>query len=142
MQVVVPVQFALRPRCAASGRVPLGGNGGDPARDAAITYRELHGRVCRMANVLKELGVGLALEDFGQGSSLDEVREMPQTTVKLVPTFAAMAAGNDDDVDETTGGQRQPAVVPCIFDPATYYLKGEMQGSRSSGHASCRVRVL
>ena len=30
--------------------------GDDPARDAHITYRELHRRVCRMANVLKALG--------------------------------------------------------------------------------------
>ncbi len=47
---------------------------------------------------LAAIGVGLALEDFGQGSSLDDVREMPLTSVKLVPTFATMAAGNDDDV--------------------------------------------
>ncbi|MEE4174026.1 MAG: acetate--CoA ligase [Xanthomonadales bacterium] len=32
--------------------------GDDPNRDAHISYRELHGRVCRMANVLRELGVG------------------------------------------------------------------------------------
>ncbi|KAA9129792.1 acetate--CoA ligase [Marinihelvus fidelis] len=31
--------------------------GDDPARDEAITYRQLHSRVSRMANVLKELGV-------------------------------------------------------------------------------------
>jgi acetyl-CoA synthetase len=30
--------------------------GDDPARDEQITYRQLHQRVCRMANVLKELG--------------------------------------------------------------------------------------
>ncbi len=29
----------------------------DPARDAKITYRELHEQVCRMANVLKDQGV-------------------------------------------------------------------------------------
>ena len=32
--------------------------GDDPSRDAHISYRELHQRVCRMANVLKKLGVG------------------------------------------------------------------------------------
>jgi len=32
--------------------------GDDPARDEHISYRELHRRVCRMANVLKDLGVG------------------------------------------------------------------------------------
>jgi acetyl-CoA synthetase len=31
--------------------------GDDPTRDEAITYRQLHGRVCRMANVLRKLGV-------------------------------------------------------------------------------------
>jgi acetyl-CoA synthetase len=31
--------------------------GDDPDRDLKITYRELHLRVCRMANVLKQLGV-------------------------------------------------------------------------------------
>ncbi|MDT8450181.1 MAG: acetate--CoA ligase [Wenzhouxiangellaceae bacterium] len=31
--------------------------GDDPSRDAKITYRELHERVCRFANVLKRLGV-------------------------------------------------------------------------------------
>ena len=31
--------------------------GDDPSRDEAITYRQLHARVCRMANVLKKLGV-------------------------------------------------------------------------------------
>jgi acetyl-CoA synthetase len=30
--------------------------GDDPARDLHITYRELHQRVCRMANALKEIG--------------------------------------------------------------------------------------
>ncbi len=31
--------------------------GDDPERDARITYRELHDRVCRFANVLKRIGV-------------------------------------------------------------------------------------
>ena len=31
--------------------------GDDPANSKKITYRELHGEVCRMANALKELGV-------------------------------------------------------------------------------------
>jgi acetyl-CoA synthetase len=31
--------------------------GDDPAVDAAITYRELHNQVCRLANVLKDRGV-------------------------------------------------------------------------------------
>ncbi|MCA0250514.1 MAG: AMP-binding protein, partial [Proteobacteria bacterium] len=31
--------------------------GDDPSKSKKITYRELHAEVCRMANVLKELGV-------------------------------------------------------------------------------------
>jgi acetyl-CoA synthetase len=31
--------------------------GDDPARDQHITYRDLHHRVCRMSNVLREMGV-------------------------------------------------------------------------------------
>ena len=31
--------------------------GDDPARDLTLTYRELHQRVCRMANILRKLGV-------------------------------------------------------------------------------------
>jgi acetyl-CoA synthetase len=31
--------------------------GDDPGRDTRISYRELHQKVCRMANVMKELGV-------------------------------------------------------------------------------------
>jgi len=31
--------------------------GDDPDRDLTITYRDLHGRVCRFANVLKSIGV-------------------------------------------------------------------------------------
>ncbi len=32
--------------------------GDDPSRDLKITYRDLHGRVCRFANSLKKLGAG------------------------------------------------------------------------------------
>jgi acetyl-CoA synthetase len=38
-------------------QVALLWEGDDPARDARITYRELHRRVCRFANVLKTHGV-------------------------------------------------------------------------------------
>jgi acetyl-CoA synthetase len=31
--------------------------GDDPASDAKVTYRDLHGRVCRLANALRDLGV-------------------------------------------------------------------------------------
>ena len=32
--------------------------GDDPALDRRVTYRELHAQVCKLANVLKELGIG------------------------------------------------------------------------------------
>ncbi len=109
---------------------------------------------------LAEVGVGLALEDFGQGSSLDEVREMPLTTVKLVPTFATMAAGNDDDVAfaesvlalcrarglstvgkgvETRDQARRLAVLGC--DMAQGYLYSKPLGSEGIGTLLARGRV-
>ena len=109
---------------------------------------------------LAELGVGLALEDFGQGSSLDDVREMPLTAVKLVPTFAAMAAGNDDDVAfaesvlalcrarglstvgkgvETREQARRLAVLGC--DMAQGYLYSKPLGSEGIGTLLARGRV-
>jgi len=39
-----------------AGQIAIIWEGDDPSRDLHITYRELHQRVCRMANVLKELG--------------------------------------------------------------------------------------
>ncbi len=109
---------------------------------------------------LADLGVGLALEDFGQGSSLDDVREMPLTTVKLVPTFAAMAAGADDDVAfaetvlalcrarglftvgkgvETREQARRLAVLGC--DMAQGYLYSKPLGSEGIGTLLARGRV-
>ncbi|MEM1390141.1 MAG: acetate--CoA ligase [Pseudomonadota bacterium] len=38
-------------------KVALIWEGDDPSVDAKVTYRELHGHVCRFANVLKEMGV-------------------------------------------------------------------------------------
>jgi len=109
---------------------------------------------------LAELGVGLALEDFGQGSSLDTVRDMPLTAVKLVPTFASMAAGNDDDVAfaesvlalcrarglstvgkgvETRDQARRLAVIGC--DMAQGYLYSKPLGSEGIGTLLARGRV-
>jgi EAL domain-containing protein (putative c-di-GMP-specific phosphodiesterase class I) len=106
------------------------------------------------------LGVGLALEDFGQGSSLDDVRDMPLTSVKLHPTFAAMAAGNDEDVAfaesllslcrarglstvgkgvETREQARRLAVLGC--DMAQGYLYSKPLGSEGIGTLLARGRV-
>ncbi|HEY4170240.1 MAG TPA: acetate--CoA ligase, partial [Reyranella sp.] len=42
---------------ARGDQVAIIWEGDDPARAKNITYRELHGEVCRMANALRELGV-------------------------------------------------------------------------------------
>lgn len=109
---------------------------------------------------LADLGVGLALEDFGHGSALDEVREMPLTTVKLHPSFAGMAAGSQDDVAfaegllslcrarglvtigkgvETRDQARRLAVLGC--DMAQGYLYSKPLGSEGIGTLLARGRV-
>lgn len=109
---------------------------------------------------LAQVGVGLALEDFGQGSSLDDVREMPLTIVKLHPEFASMAAGSDDDVAfaeslvalcrtrglatigkgvETREQARRLAVIGC--DMAQGYLYSKPLGSEGIGTLLARGRV-
>jgi len=109
---------------------------------------------------LADVGVGLALEDFGQGSSLDDVRDMPLTIVKLHPSFAAMAAGSDSDVAfaesllalcrtrglttigkgvETREQARRLAVIGC--DMAQGYLYSKPLGSEGIGTLLARGRV-
>ncbi len=109
---------------------------------------------------LAALGVGLALEDFGQGSSLEDVRELPLTSVKLHPSFASMAAGNDEDVAfaegllalcrgrglatvgkgvETREQARRLAVLGC--DMAQGYLYSKPLGSEGIGTLLARGRV-
>lgn len=48
-------------------------------------------------NALREMGVGIALEDFGLGDTVDVVRQLPLTEVKLHPAFASMASGDAQD---------------------------------------------
>jgi EAL domain-containing protein (putative c-di-GMP-specific phosphodiesterase class I) len=105
-------------------------------------------------------GVGLALEDFGQGSSLDDVRDLPLTIVKLHPSFAGMAAGADEDVAfaegllslcrarglttigkgvETRDQARRLAVIGC--DMAQGYLYSKPLGSEGIGTLLARGRV-
>jgi EAL domain-containing protein (putative c-di-GMP-specific phosphodiesterase class I) len=109
---------------------------------------------------LAELGVGLALEDFGEGSSLDDVRDLPLTVVKLHPSFAGMAAGRDEDVAfaeglltlcrarglstvgkgvETRDQARKLAVLGC--DMAQGYLYSKPLGSEGIGTLLARGRV-
>jgi EAL domain-containing protein (putative c-di-GMP-specific phosphodiesterase class I) len=109
---------------------------------------------------LADIGVGLALEDFGEGSSLDEVRTMPLTIVKLHPSFAGLAAGKDDDVAfaesllalcrarglatigkgvETREQARRLAVLGC--DMAQGYLYSKPLGSEGIGTLLARGRV-
>lgn len=110
--------------------------------------------------VMADVGVGLALEDFGEGSSLEDVRDMPLTMVKLHPSFAAMAAGSDEDVAfaesllalcrarglstvgkgvETREQARRLAVLGC--DMAQGYLYSKPLGSEGIGTLLARGRV-
>ena len=109
---------------------------------------------------LADIGVGLALEDFGLGSSLDAVRDMPLTAVKLHPSFASMAAGDEEDVTfaeglltlcrardlrtigkgvETREQARRLAVLGC--DMAQGYLYSKPLGSEGIGTLLARGRV-
>lgn len=109
---------------------------------------------------LAGLGLGLALEDFGHGSALDDVRDVPVTTVKLHPSFAGMAAGSADDVAfaegllalcrargldtigkgvETREQARRLAVMGC--DMAQGYLYSKPLGSEGIGTLLARGRV-
>ena len=109
---------------------------------------------------LADLGVGLALEDFGYGSSLEVVRVLPLSIVKLHPSFAGLAAGNDEDVAfaegllslcrardlrtvgkgvETREQARRLAVLGC--DMAQGYLYSKPLGSEGIGTLLARGRV-
>jgi EAL domain-containing protein (putative c-di-GMP-specific phosphodiesterase class I) len=109
---------------------------------------------------LAALGVGLALEDFGVGSPLELVRELPLSAVKLHPSFASMAAGSDEDVAfaegllalcrardlrtigkgvETREQARRLAVLGC--DMAQGYLYSKPLGSEGIGTLLARGRV-
>jgi len=109
---------------------------------------------------LAGMGVGLALEDFGHDSSIDHVRELPLTTVKLHPSFAGMAAGSNEDVAfaegvlslcrargldtigkgvETREQARRLAVLGC--DMAQGYLYSKPLGSEGIGTLLARGRV-
>jgi EAL domain-containing protein (putative c-di-GMP-specific phosphodiesterase class I) len=109
---------------------------------------------------LAETGVGLALEDFGEGSSLEDVRDLPLTIVKLHPSFAGMAVGSDEDVAfaegllslcrarglatigkgvETREQARRLAVIGC--DMAQGYLYSKPLGSEGIGTLLARGRV-
>ncbi len=109
---------------------------------------------------LARLGVGLALEDFGPGSSLDDVRELPLTAVKLHPSFVALAAGTQEDMAfaegllslcrarglatvgkgvETRDQARRLAIMGC--DMAQGFLYSKPLGSEGIGTLLARGRV-
>jgi EAL domain-containing protein (putative c-di-GMP-specific phosphodiesterase class I) len=111
-------------------------------------------------DALANLGVGLALEDFGHGSSPEVVRELPFSIVKLHPSFTELAAGSDDDVAyaegllslcrardlhtigkgvETRDQARRLAVIGC--DMAQGYLYSKPLGPEGIGTLLARGRV-
>ena len=114
----------------------------------------------RRIDALAKVGVGLALEDFGHGSSLDDVRALPISIVKLHASFAEMAAGSDEDVAfaegllaltrarelytigkgvETREQARRLAMLGC--DMAQGYLYSKPLGSEGIGTLLARGRV-
>jgi EAL domain-containing protein (putative c-di-GMP-specific phosphodiesterase class I) len=109
---------------------------------------------------LANIGVGLAIEDFGFGSSLDVVRELPLSSVKLHPSFAGMATGKDEDTAfaegllslcrarglrtigkgvETRDQARRLAALGC--DMAQGYLYSKPLGPEGIGTLLARGRV-
>jgi EAL domain-containing protein (putative c-di-GMP-specific phosphodiesterase class I) len=50
------------------------------------------------AMMLRDLGVLLAIEDFGAGSTLEDIRRLPVTALKLHASFVSLAAGPPEDV--------------------------------------------
>lgn len=47
---------------------------------------------------LRDLGVNLAIEDFGVGTTLEDVRRLPVNALKLHSSFVSLAAGPPEDV--------------------------------------------
>lgn len=47
---------------------------------------------------LRDLGVNLAIEDFGAGTTLEDVRRLPVNALKLHSSFTSLAAGPPEDV--------------------------------------------
>ena len=88
--------------------------------DRAITYRELHGRVCRFANALKALGAKLILTDGSKGmpaciAKAEEIAASDPSRYVLLQQFKNPA--NPAIHEQTTGpeiwkdsnGERQEA---------------------------------
>jgi EAL domain-containing protein (putative c-di-GMP-specific phosphodiesterase class I) len=112
------------------------------------------------AIALREVGVNLAIEDFGAGTTLEDVRRLPVTALKLHPSFVALAAGPPEDVAfaesllaiararnltttgkgvETRDQARRLAALGC--DLAQGYLYSKPLGSEGIGTLLARGRV-
>ncbi len=59
---------------------------------------------------LRERGIGLALEDFGVGDAIEQLKHLPVTHVKLHPSIVALAGGPQEEVD-LAGSLLQVAAV-------------------------------
>jgi len=93
--------------------------GDDPARDAHISYAELHGRVSRMGNVLKELGV-----DKGDRVTL----YMPMIPEAAVAMLACARIGAVHSV--VFGGFSPDALAGRIVDCASSVIITADEGLR------------
>ena len=55
------------------------------------------GQYVDTAMAIRDQGVNLAIEDFGAGASLEDIRKLPVNQVKLHPSFVSLAAGPPED---------------------------------------------
>jgi EAL domain-containing protein (putative c-di-GMP-specific phosphodiesterase class I) len=109
---------------------------------------------------LRDLGVNLAIEDFGAGTTLEDVRRLPVNALKLHPSFVSLAAGPPEDVSfaesllaiararnltttgkgvETRDQARRLAALGC--DLAQGYLYSKPLGPEGIGTLLARGRV-
>jgi EAL domain-containing protein (putative c-di-GMP-specific phosphodiesterase class I) len=112
------------------------------------------------AFALRDLGVNLAIEDFGQGSTLEDVRRLPVSALKLHSSFVSLAGGPPEDVAfaesllaiararnltttgkgvETRDQARRLAALGC--DLAQGYLYSKPLGPEGNGTLLARGRV-
>lgn len=109
---------------------------------------------------LRDLGINLALEDFGAGTTLEDVRRLPVNALKLHSSFVSLAAGPPEDVAfaesllaiararnltttgkgvETRDQARRLAALGC--DLAQGYLYSKPLGPEGIGTLLARGRV-
>jgi acetyl-CoA synthetase len=115
---------------ARSDQTAIIWEGDDPARDEHITYRQLHQRVCRMANVLKELGAKRG----------DRVTiYMPMIPEAVIAMLACARIGAIHSV--VFGGFSPDALAGRIIDCESSILVTADEGVRGGRHVPLKNNV-